>query len=286
MVTTVTRKIRMIELALAVEGMALMRDLFEDEPVTAQRRLDEIGNFIARGDEPPFSLALEFPERSVIDGYAEWATSYDLMPNPLMEIVQAIVEDLLADGQPGKALDVACGTGRLTRPMVAAGHDTLGMDCSREMLAAARQNLPRVPFCHGQLEELPMRDGRFDLVTCGLALTHLQHLGPAVLELARVTRPGGRVIIADIHPTDVAFGGHAAYPVDGSWGFIRNHFHAPSSYLEAFARAGLRVRRCLEPAHTEETANRQPSAMVAPEATRRAFVGLPIALIWDLARGA
>ena len=53
---------------------------------------------------------------------------------------------------------------------------------------------------------------------------------------------------------------------------------------DAFAPAGLRVRGCIEAPQTEDTVKGVPAFLVAPEATRQALLGLPLALVWDLER--
>ena len=274
-----------MELALGFEGLALLRSLFEDDPSTPEARLADIARFVQDADEPPLSLALDLPERSVTEGYAEWAETYDAMPNGLIEVEQRVIGDLLADIPPGRALDAACGTGRLARLLVAAGHDTTGADCTPEMLDVARRALPDATFRLAQLDDLPFDDESFDVVTCGLALGHLPTLDAVVPELARVTRIGGRLLFSDMHPMGIVFGGQASYQGSGgTWGFVRNHFHLHSHYLDAFAPAGLRVRGCIEAPQTEDTVKGVPAFLVSPEATRQALLGLPLALVWDLER--
>jgi hypothetical protein len=97
-----------------------------------------------------------------------------------------------------------------------------------------------------------------------------------------VVRPGGRVIISDVHPFLVLLGGqaqfHTAY---GGTGFMRLHPHLLSDYCQAGAAAGLRVRACHEPRLTPEAAL-TAAAERLPEANRAAWVGLPGVVIWDL----
>lgn len=123
-----------------------------------------------------------------------------------------------------------------------------------------------------------------DLAVCALALTHCPALLPPIAELARVVRPGGRLILCDIHPVVVWLGGHALFrDAAGRRAFIRNLAHPHSTYLDAFAATGLLVERCFEP---PVTADELPPALI-PEvaaAQRDAFVGLPGSLIWDLHR--
>ena len=75
----------------------------------------------------------------------------------------------------------------------------------------------------------------------------------------------------------------ASARADGTSGFMRNQGHVHSEYLDAFAAAGLEVRRCLEPRMgPEEVALQWPAAGFVPEAATDAFLDLPIALVWDL----
>ena len=68
----------------------------------------------------------------------------------------------------------------------------IGVDTSPEMLERARQRVPEADLRPGRLEALFLDDASVDLAVCALALTHLPELGPAIAELARVVRPGGR----------------------------------------------------------------------------------------------
>jgi len=75
----------------------------------------------------------------------------------------------------------------------------IGVDGSPGMLAHARAKVPTADLRQGDLHDLPLADEEVDLVLCSLALTHLPDLKPVVKELARVLRPGGHVVIADVH---------------------------------------------------------------------------------------
>lgn len=106
-----------------------------------------------------------------------------------------------------RALDVACGTGDMTallaRLVGPRGHVT-GLDFSEGMLAVARRRLhrlglaARVEWVVGDALQLPFADGSFDLVTMGFALRNVADLDRALAEMARVTRPGGRVLVLEL----------------------------------------------------------------------------------------
>jgi SAM-dependent methyltransferase len=135
----------------------------------------------------------------------------------------------------------------------------------------------------GDLLAIPAADLQFDLVVCGLALSHLRDLGAAVGELARVVRSGGLVVISVLHPFQALLGWHAPFTdPDGRRGFIREHPHRHGDYLRAFRASGLELRECREPAFAIEHVPAKRRAFEhVPEATAEAYVGLPGVLVWS-----
>src|SRR4051794_39408961 len=109
-------------------------------------------------------------------------------------------------GNLSEALDVACGTGRLTSRLAGRRHRTVGVDTSEAMLRVARQRLPEVAFFPATMRALPLPDAAVGVVTNGLALTHVRDLRPVFAEFARVLRPGGVALVTDVHPELVARG--------------------------------------------------------------------------------
>ncbi len=92
-------------------------------------------------------------------------------------------------------LDVACGTGDLTRLAQRRHYRVIGADLSGGMLAANRTGAPLLQAdCSG----LPFPDGTFDGLVCGYALRNFTDLAGALKETARVLRPGGRVAILEV----------------------------------------------------------------------------------------
>jgi ubiquinone/menaquinone biosynthesis C-methylase UbiE len=154
------------------------------------------------------------------------------------------------------------------------------------MLAQARDAIPDGRFELGDLGGLPLQDASVDLAVCALALEHVEDLEPPIAELARVVRPGGRVIVSDIHPTLRTLGGAAFFrAADGGSAHVRGHCHSHADYLDAFAAAGLTLRRCVEPRFGDtEIEMQQPAATFVPEATAAAYLDLPAAVVWDLIR--
>ncbi|RME89871.1 MAG: bifunctional demethylmenaquinone methyltransferase/2-methoxy-6-polyprenyl-1,4-benzoquinol methylase UbiE, partial [Verrucomicrobia bacterium] len=102
---------------------------------------------------------------------------------------------------PGRRLlDVCCGTGDVALRLARAGAEVTGLDFSEPMLAVARRRADpglRVEFVQGDALALPFEDGRFDAVTIAYGLRNLADPQAGLREMARVTRPGGRLLILD-----------------------------------------------------------------------------------------
>jgi SAM-dependent methyltransferase len=103
----------------------------------------------------------------------------------------------------GRTLDVGCGTGRalpLLRAAVGARGVVLGLDATPEMLAEARRlGREQVAFLLlGDAHRLPLADSSLDAIFAAGLVEHLTDPSAGLAELARVTRPGGRLAI--FHP--------------------------------------------------------------------------------------
>jgi demethylmenaquinone methyltransferase / 2-methoxy-6-polyprenyl-1,4-benzoquinol methylase len=108
----------------------------------------------------------------------------------------------LAALQPGdSALDVACGTGDLAIELarrVGPSGAVVGSDFSDEMLERARAKAPALAWEWGNALELPYPTGRFDAATVGFGARNFSDLDRGLAEMARVVKPGGRVVVLEI----------------------------------------------------------------------------------------
>jgi ubiquinone/menaquinone biosynthesis C-methylase UbiE len=108
--------------------------------------------------------------------------------------------------RPGDAaLDVGCSGGYLARKLAAAagpGGRVTGVDPSQAAIGYARRRAPAMTFTVGTAQALPLPDASFDVVTCTLAMHHVpaRRRQDALAEMYRVTRPGGRLLLADFDP--------------------------------------------------------------------------------------
>jgi SAM-dependent methyltransferase len=113
----------------------------------------------------------------------------------------------------GRVLDVGCGAGRHAAVLAADGLDVVGVDTSPGAVAVARER--GVDARPGSATALPGGIGRFDTVLLlgnNVGLLGSARTAPAVLaELARVTVPGGRLLLSGIDPFDTGDAEHLAY---------------------------------------------------------------------------
>lgn len=124
----------------------------------------------------------------IASDYERWARLLSMGQDPRWR--QAMVEGL--ELPPGsRVLDVAAGTGSITRLLQASHLDVVSVDQSEAMLAMAMRG--RATGVISTAESLPFGDGSFDAVTFGYLLRYVDSVSGCLEELARVLRPGGVV---------------------------------------------------------------------------------------------
>lgn len=133
------------------------------------------------------------------------AREYDdsLPPHVVRHYLDKRVAYILENCPRGRALDVGCGTGVLAGRLAGAGFDVTGLDPSQGMLDVMAETEPEVTGVRGDGAELPFGEAEFDVVTTVAALHHIAD--PAAVhatlgEMARVTCPGGRIVVWDHNP--------------------------------------------------------------------------------------
>lgn len=107
---------------------------------------------------------------------------------------QDVAFDEIMAGDPQRALDAGCGRGELAERLLHAGVDVVALDQSERMVELTRA---RGVAAHvGDVQALPFADGEFDVVVANFMLYHVPDVQAALAELARVLRPGGRLVAA------------------------------------------------------------------------------------------
>jgi malonyl-CoA O-methyltransferase len=182
---------------------------------------------------------------SALETYERWADTYAPEPhNPLMAAEQRAVLGLMPDVRNRRVLDLACGTGRYSRLVVAARAScAVALDLSPAMLRRAASGL-RI---QASMDQLPFADASFDVVISGLALSHAPHLGRWMREAARVLVPGGTLLYSDFHPAASQRGLRRTFKDRSERVHAVAHCcHSVEAQRAAAAAAGLAVEHVLE----------------------------------------
>jgi SAM-dependent methyltransferase len=184
-----------------------------------------------------------------------------------------------------RALDVGCGEGRFCRMLKAAGIAATGIDPTPQLLEIARKRDPAGDYRPGRAEQLDFEAESFDLVVSYITLVDIPDFRAAIHEMARVLKPGGSVLVANLTGftsagaaqgwVKDADGKRAHFPVDRyleefpfwfEWSGIRiENWHRPlSAYMAAFLAAGLRLTFFAEPAPISGESSHQESFRRVP----------------------
>ena len=285
---------------LGLEGLALLRAWAGDhDRAFVEERLAEVRRLLA-DEELSGHPGVEVEAGATGETYRQWAATYDDPGNGLFDLDAPFVEAVCAALPVGVALDAGCGTGRLIPPLLARGHRVLGVDASPAMLARARLRAPEADLLVGDLRDLPLADGAVDLVVTGLALTHVDDLGATVAELARVLRPGGHLVISDVHHELVLRGSTPKTEgADGRPRMATVRRHTVGDFLRAGLAAGLSLRGFDEQPHPVQPDEPPPAPTheigpwrdwpwtlvgLVPEATRSAWA-TPAVVLFHFERG-
>ena len=182
--------------------------------------------------------------------FAQWSRSYDESPNPMLALEERFFAELLPGVHDRCVLDVGCGTGRwLKRFTTQAPRILAGIDFSPEMLDRARRKLGRrATIAVGNATSLPIANLSFDVVMASFLASHLPQLDRFAEELRRVSRPGARIYISDVHP-------ETARLCNWKRGFRGEHgavsmltsLRSVEETIATFLRAGFETTFLLEP---------------------------------------
>jgi ubiquinone/menaquinone biosynthesis C-methylase UbiE len=129
-----------------------------------------------------------------------WASGdYDQVARGILPVADHVVRSARVRAGE-RVLDVACGTGNTALAARARGAEVTGLDLTPELLAVAREReaaegLSGIAWREGDAENLPFEDGSFDVVVSSCGLMFAPDQQRVAEEVARVTRPGGRVAI-------------------------------------------------------------------------------------------
>jgi ubiquinone/menaquinone biosynthesis C-methylase UbiE len=108
----------------------------------------------------------------------------------------------IAEVQPGRlAADIGAGTGFITEGLIQKGLRVIAVDPSPAMLAQMRKkfaDFEGIDYLLGEAEDLPITDESVDYVFANMCLHHVETPPKAIQEMARILKPGGKLVITDL----------------------------------------------------------------------------------------
>lgn len=188
-----------------------------------------------------------------------WAEVYDTAANPLLILEEQTLPPLLPSIAGLHVLDVGCGTGRwLSRLAALQPASLIGTDNSAEMLRRARGKLAAaVHLLRSDAHAIPVPDGSQDVIMSSFVLSYLEDLPAFASECARVLKPGGHLLLSDMHPkTARRRGWTRSFAAKDETFHINARSPQLSRIIKSFSRAGFRVSAL----HTPPFASEQRSA--------------------------
>ncbi len=187
--------------------------------------------------------------------YTAWATTYDVDRNLTRDLDAAVTRQLLAGRRYRAALELGCGTGKNTAFLSSSADQVLALDFSAGMLAQARAKIAaaNVRFAQADLTRpWPCADQSADLIVGNLVLEHIADLGFIFGQARRALRPGGQILICELHPFRQYQGGKATFQRDQAAVEIPAFVHHIAEFLEAAAAHGLALAQFREHWHAED----------------------------------
>jgi ubiquinone/menaquinone biosynthesis C-methylase UbiE len=216
------------------------------------------------------------------EGCSLWAGGYDHALNPLLALEERLLRAEI-EGFTGKhVLDVGCGTGRWMTRARDAGAIATGIDLSRSFLAqAAGKPDLRGRLAAGDAAWLPFQDQRFDVVLCSFVMGYLASTIDLLGELARVVKPGGRMITSDLHPAAVEQGWKSSFRVAETVFEIDRRLYRLDDVRAAAARQRLREIQFMEAPIGEPEKHLFVAAGRAEQFERVKDVRAVYVLVWE-----
>jgi ubiquinone biosynthesis O-methyltransferase len=178
------------------------------------------------------------------DAYARWRASEIGVITERLE--RRLILELVGDVGGCRVLDVGCGDGEFALELAKRGAIVVGIDASPEMVNAAKSR-PKpqdtdISFQVAMAEHVPFPAGQFDVVTAITTLCFVDNAAPVFQEIARVLRPGGRLVIGELGKWSMWAAGRRIRAWLGSRLWRRGRFRTANELRHLAEQAGLVVK--------------------------------------------
>lgn len=172
---------------------------------------------------------------NVQQAYNVWSETYDSVENKTRDLEARALREHISDKNPD-VLEIGCGTGKNTEFLQTKAANLIAVDFSNEMLERAKKKItaPNVEFRQMDLrEKWDFGHNAFDLITCSLALEHIENIDFAFSEARRVLRSNGLFYIGELHPFKQYQGSKARFETNSGVFELECFVHHISEFFEA-----------------------------------------------------
>lgn len=172
---------------------------------------------------------------NVQQAYNAWSASYDTVENKTRDLEARALRSSIS-GENLEILEIGCGTGKNTEYLQTKAKHLTGADFSPEMLALAKSKITaeNVEFRQLDLREpWGFADNTFDLITCSLALEHIENIDFVFAEANRVLRAGGEFYFGELHPFKQYLGTKARFETGAGVFELECFVHHVSEFFAA-----------------------------------------------------
>ena len=172
---------------------------------------------------------------NVQQGYNAWSETYDAVKNKTRDIEAKALRQSVLFTEPSDILEIGCGTGKNTEYLLTKARQLIGADFSAQMLERAKAKITaeNVEFRQMDLrQEWSFAENSFDLITCSLALEHIENIDFVFKQASRVLRLGGQFYIGELHPFKQYQGTKARFETGAGVFELECFIHHVSEFFE------------------------------------------------------
>lgn len=179
---------------------------------------------------------------NVQQAYNVWADNYDTVVNKTRDVEARALRTLLSQNNYDAVLEIGCGTGKNTEWLLLKAKHLTAADFSEEMLVKAKEKIAAENVVFHQMDmrqNWAFADDTFDLITCSLALEHIENIGFVFQEAHRVLKRGGRFYFGELHPFKQYLGTKARFDTENGVFELECFVHHVSDFFEAATQNGF-----------------------------------------------
>lgn len=174
--------------------------------------------------------------------YNAWSATYDTVENKTRDLEARALRESIFSTEPVDILEIGCGTGKNTEFLQTFAGHLVGADFSAEMLAIAREKIKAENVGFRQLDlrqNWGLAENSFDLITCSLALEHIENIDFVFGQANKVLRSRGRFYIGELHPFKQYMGTKARFETGSGVFELECFVHHVSEFFAAAGNNGF-----------------------------------------------